>query len=229
MPANGSASVSEIDMIAWDFGDTLVDEQLMRMAPQGFPGWADAVNDLLQVDRWAERWELGEVCMNELVVPLAERLSMPPTQVARHLRATWRSPRVLEPAMKWLHQLSGVVAQVIVTVNPYEFHGVATATGFDSLVDLIVTSADVRSRSKVVQARQARRWLGRDEDLSTTVLVDNKAANITEFRDHGGQAVLFVENDPALDGLLSPLVTGRDRAHRRPWQVVSQPPEQART
>ena len=194
-------------MIAWDFGDTLVDEQLMRIPPSDVPGWTDAINGLWETDGWAERWGLGEVSMNELVVPLADCLPMSPSQVARHLRATWRSPRMLEPAAGWLHRLRGVVAQVVVTVNPHEFHGVAAATGLDSQVDLIVTSADVRSTSKVVQARQARRWLGLDEDLTTTVLVDNKSSNIAEFRECGGQAVLFIENDTALDELFVPLMS----------------------
>ena len=194
-------------MVAWDFGDTLVDEQLMRIPPPGVPGWTDAINGLWDADGWAERWELGEVSMNELVLPLAERLPMSPIQVARHLRATWRSPRMLEPAAGWLHRLRDVVAQVIVTVNPHEFHGVAAATGLDSQVDLIVTSADVRSTSKVVLARQARRWLGLAEDLSSTLLIDNKATNTAEFCEHGGQAVLFAENEAALDELLLPLVS----------------------
>ena len=113
----------------------------------------------------------------------------------------------LEPATGWLHRLRDVVAQVIVTVNPHEFHGVAAATGLDSQVDLIVTSADARSTSKVVQAQQARRWLGLDEDLTSTLLVESKEADIAEFCEHGGQAVLFAENDTALDDLLLPLVS----------------------
>ena len=128
-------------MVAWDFGDTLVDEQLMRIPPPEVPEWTDAINRLWDADGWAERWGLGEVSMNELVLPLAERLPMSPIQVARYLRATWRSPRMLEPAASWLYRLRDVVTQVIVTVNPHEFHGVAAATGLDSQVDLIVTSA----------------------------------------------------------------------------------------
>jgi len=198
--------VLEIDMVAWDFGDTLVDEQLMRIPPPGVPEWTDAINSLWEADGWADRWGLGAVSMNELVLPLAQRLPMSPSEVARFLRATWRSPRMLEPAASWLARLQGVVVQVIVTVNPHEFHGVAAATGLDAQVDLIVTSADVGSASKVEQAQQARRWLGLSEGLTTTLLVDNKVSNIAEFRQCGGQAVLFVENDTALDGLLDPLV-----------------------
>ena len=70
----------------------------MRIPPPDVPAWTDAMNGLWESDGWADRWELGEVSMNELVVPPADRLPMSPSQVARHLRATWRSPRVLEPA-----------------------------------------------------------------------------------------------------------------------------------
>ena len=193
-------------MVAWDFGDTLVDEQLMRVPPRGVPEWTDALNSLCDLDDWATRWELGEVSMNDLVLPLAERLPMSPVEVARYLRETWRAPRMLEPAASWLNRLRDVVAQVIVTVNPHEFHGVAAATGLDSQVDLIVTSAELRSISKVMLTREARRWLGLDEVLSTTLLIDNKAANIAEFREQGGQAFLFTENNTELDELLLPLV-----------------------
>ncbi len=196
-----------IDLVAWDFGDTLVDERLMRIPPPGVPEWSDALDELAEADRWAERWELGQVSMNDLVLPLAGRLPMSPVEVARYLRATWRSPRMLEPAETWLDRLRDVATQVIVTVNPHEFHGVAAATGLDARVDLIVTSAEVGSLSKVELTRKARRWLGLGEDLSTTVLVDNKAANVDEFREHGGQAVLFREHCEDLDAVFLPLVS----------------------
>ena len=48
--------VAEIDMVVWDFGDTLVDEQLMRIPPPEVPEWTDAINGLWDADGWAERW-----------------------------------------------------------------------------------------------------------------------------------------------------------------------------
>ena len=49
--------------------------------------------------------------------------------------------------------------------------------------------------------------VGLDEDLTSTVLVDNKATNVAEFREYGGQAVLFVENGTVLDELFVPMVS----------------------
>ena len=88
---------------------------------------------------------LGEVSMNELVVPLAERLPMSPIQVAVSSASNVAVASHARAGCDLARRLRDVVAQVIVTVNPHEFHGVAAATGLDSQVDLIVTSADVRS------------------------------------------------------------------------------------
>ena len=36
-----------IDLVCWDFGDTLVDERFMRLPPDGVPEWGEVYDAVL--------------------------------------------------------------------------------------------------------------------------------------------------------------------------------------
>ena len=110
--------------------------------------------------------------------------------------------------MSWVRRLDGVVLQAMVTVNPHEFWAMAALGELDQLVDVIVTSAEVHSLSKVVMAERARDLLGLDAGLSTTLLIDNILANTDDFADADGQTITFTPAGfaPQAERLLGPLV-----------------------
>lgn len=194
--------------MAWDFGDTLCDERFMRQGPERAPGWAanHAFDAVLTEGGRDRAWNLGQIGMNDLVGPLSERLGLPRAIVARRLRSCWRGIVWFEEAHRWLRELDGVVPQVVVTVNPHEFHGIAAACGLDVMVDLIVTSAEVGSESKVRQVDVARSCLDLAPGIERTLLIDNKQANIDEFVRAGGQGHCFdVESRGSLSRLLGQL------------------------
>lgn len=181
-----------IDLVCWDFGDTLVDERFMRIAPAGVDEWSEVYDEVLtDLGDFDTQWMLGQASMNDLVAPLAQRLPMTRAAVARHMRAVWRQITWFPEARAWIEHLQGRVIQAIVTVNPHEFHGIATACGLDPLVDLIVTSADLATLSKVTMTEHAREILGLAPGLSTSVLIDNRRDNVAEFAAAGGHAIHF--------------------------------------
>lgn len=180
------------DLVCWDFGNTLVDELFMRIAPSGVAEWGDAYEQALRVDpTYVERLNLGQAALADMIPDLSRTLSIEAHQVARHLRAVFHQIEWLPHMKQHLTELNGQVLQAIVTVNPHEFGAMAVACGLEPLVDVIVTSADVGSLSKPVMARRARRLLGLSDDLSTTLLVDNKAHNTDDFVGHGGRAIHY--------------------------------------
>ena len=195
-----------IDLVCWDFGDTLVDETFMQLAPEGVPEWGAAYRAAFAADpTFAQSLDLGEASLCDLVDALALELpDTPRAVITRHLRTVWHRIEWFDEARSWIEGLNGHVLQAVVTVNPHEFHGIAVACGLDRLVDVIVTSADTVSLSKPVMARRARRLLGLDEALTTTLLIDNKIDNIDAFVVDGGQAILFDRNT-INDELLSAL------------------------
>jgi len=181
-----------IDLVCWDFGDTLVDERFMRIAPPDVPAWTQTYDDVLgALGTYDDEWMLGRASMNELIQPLAARLPMSPAHVGRHLRAVWQQIEWFDEVRQHMIELDGRVLQAIVTVNPHEFHGIATACGLDPLVDVMVTSADLATISKVDMSKHARHLLGLGEGLATTLLIDNRRDNTEEFRAAGGHAIHF--------------------------------------
>lgn len=184
-----------IDLVCWDFGDTLVDERFMRIAPRGVHEWTLVYDEVLASlgdhGNFDNEWMLGRATMNELVGPLSLRLPMTRAAVAKHLRAVWQQIDWYPEVRALLEHLNGQVLQAIVTVNPHEFHGISTACGLDPLVDVIVTSADLQTLSKVTMAAHARELLGLAPGLSTTLLIDNRADNVDEFLRAGGRGIPF--------------------------------------
>lgn len=192
----------KVDLVCWDFGDTLVDERFMRLAPDGVPQWG-AVYDEVLAERsdWVEAFDLGHGSINDLVGPLAARLPMTEAQIVGHLRRVWGRITWYGDAQDWVDRLIGKVAQAVVTVNPHEFSGIARACGLDHRIPLIVTSAELGTLSKVAMADHARAVLGLAPGLTTTVLIDNKAENTEEFSSAGGRAVLYEPDSGCLDVL----------------------------
>ncbi len=126
---------------------------------------------------------------------------MTPAQVGRHLRVVWRRISWFPDSRHWVRRLAGRVQQAIVTVNPHEVAGIATACDLDLHINVMGTSAELATTSKVVMAERARELLGLPLGLSTTMLIDNRADNVAEFETAGGSAVLYRPGGGCLDRL----------------------------
>ena len=200
--------MAEIDLVAWDFGDTLVHERFMRVAPENVPDWGTIYDRFFtEHPEFEDRWMLGRASMIEMIPWLAEHSGLSGAAVGRHLREVWTRIEWFEPSHRWLRGLSGRVSQAVVTVNPFEFSGIAAACGLDPHVDVIITSADIAQTSKPAMARVARHVLGLPLGLETTLLIDNRPDNIEDFLGAGGRAIRFDPDEPtALDAHLEPLI-----------------------
>ena len=95
------------------------------------------------------------------------------------------------------------------TVNPWEFEGIAVACGLVPPVDAIVTGAEPGTCSKTPMAHRARELPGLGVDLSATLLIDDKQANVDEFVAAGGRGFHFDRARFATEGetMLAPLVS----------------------
>jgi FMN phosphatase YigB (HAD superfamily) len=197
-----------VDLVCWDFGDTLVDERFMRLAPDGVSDWGRVYDEVLaERPRWVAELDLGRASLNDLIEPLAERLGLTRAAVAAHLRAVWHRIEWFDDARAAVERLDGVVDQAVVTVNPHEFAGIASACGLDRLIPTLVTSAELATTSKVALAERARQLLGLHPGLTTTILVDNRVDNVAEFAGAGGRTIHYRPGTNCLaplDELVSP-------------------------
>lgn len=179
------------DLVCWDFGDTLVDQNFMRQAPADLPGWTEAYERVRASTDQGERWDVARSTMRELAVLVADELGIDRARAWRQLATNLTTIDWFPEAQRAFDALDGAVVQAIVTVNPHEFWAMAAALDMHTKVDCIVTSADVDSFSKVDMCAEVRSMLGLDADLSSTLLIDNMAHNIEEFVAAGGQGLLY--------------------------------------
>jgi len=181
----------EGDLICWDFGDTLVDQNFMRVAPPDVPEWTTAYERVRARTDQGDRWDVADSTMRELAVLVADEIGISRARAWRQLAHNLTTIDWYPEVRELVERLDGQVLQAIVTVNPHEFWAMAVACGMHEMFDCIVTSADVDSLSKVVMVEEARSMLGLPPGLDTTLLVDNMAHNIDEFEAAGGQGWLF--------------------------------------
>lgn len=187
------------DLICWDFGDTLVDQNFMRVAPPDIPEWTAAYERVRARTDQGDRWDVAESTMRELAILVADELGISRARAWRQLAINLTTIDWFPEVRSLVEALDGKFMQAIVTVNPHEFWAMAVACDMHTMFDCIVTSADVTSLSKVVMANEARAMLGLETGLSTTLLIDNKAHNTDEFTAAGGQSWHFVRDRFAAD------------------------------
>ncbi len=200
-----------IDLVCWDFGDTLVDEMFMRLPPVDGIDWAWHYEAVVaeHPDLIAEL-DIGNATLNDLIDPLAKRVALPRREIAKHLRTVWHRIEWFPSSRRWVERLGEAgVMQAVVTVNPHEFHGMAMACGLDAMVDIIVTSAETQQLHKPPMAQRARRLLGLADGLETTLLIDNKSHNTDDFTAAGGHSLLYTRETFAAEAerWLAPLLS----------------------
>jgi FMN phosphatase YigB (HAD superfamily) len=185
-----------IDLVCWDFGDTLVDERWMRNDHPDHPDWAELYDEVLNEDAaWATAWEQGVATTDELIGKLAVRTGLSRQSVADHIVRSCQNLRFFPDVQQAVEDLRGRTSQACVTVNPDVFtYYVVPRYELNELFDAIVTSWETGLMEKPPMARIARRTLGLGEDLGTTLLVDNKTANVEAFVAAGGRAYHFRGN-----------------------------------
>jgi FMN phosphatase YigB (HAD superfamily) len=177
-----------IDLICWDFGDTLVDERWMRRPHPSYSAWADRYDEVLAEDPgWVSAWERGQASVDELIDRLQDATGLPRASIESHIAGSCEDLRFFDVPRRALEGLRGQVSQACTTVNPDVFSRyVVPAYGLEALFDVVVTSWETGLVDKSALARRARMALGRSESLGTTLLIDNKAANVDEFIEAGG-------------------------------------------
>jgi hypothetical protein len=180
--------VTEVGCVLWDFGDTLADQDWMRVCPPGVPGWAAGYGRV--IDRVGEAWDRGELTMSELVDQVAVELALNPGLVFGHVKARCRElafyPEVM--ASVRLHRLP----QALVTLNPDLFLDlVVPHYRLDEDFDLLVVSCLEGSTDKAQLCALAVERLGLEVGAGQSLLIDNLEANIQAWAQFGEPGYWF--------------------------------------
>jgi hypothetical protein len=201
-----------LDVVLWDFGNTLADERCWWTCPAGVPTWSDAWAAFMATEL-CSAWERGDVPVDDVAAQLAAATGMPAEAVRSHLQACGRQIRFHERT--WSIARARENRQALVTVNPVEFFDIVATYALDRVFETIVVSGEEHTDNKSELCDRALRRLG-IAGRSRALLVDNLEPNVESWLDLGGLAYHFEGDDSFADDLSSSGWGGLARQPLRP-------------
>ena len=175
--------------VLWDFGDTLVDQDWMLAAPEGFPDWPKAWAEVARGELEGP-WNLGEVGCEDIARRVAGLLGMSLPDTMAHIQKCCSSIRIFETAMAAARRCT--LPQAIVTVNPDVFTSyVSPHYKLDDLFSVIVASWQEGTVEKAALCIRALRVFEDTFEPSEALLIDNIEANVRAWEECGGRGYVF--------------------------------------
>ena len=191
-----------VELLLWDFGDTLVDERWMRRSPASCPEWEQAWVESMET--LADDWNVGALGSAEVFVDLARRTGMPVDAVAKHAREC--CSRLIFHPNAWRVATERRRPQAIVTVNPDLFTDVIVPMHrLAEVFDVIVCSAAEGTTHKSDLCLRAISELGGAHDPARALLIDNRRDLVDDWRAIGGVGYWFRGDDRFSEDLLDVL------------------------
>ena len=183
-----------INLILWDFGDTLADERWMLAPMIGAPDWPTLYRERVGSTELGRLWNTGTISTREVAADLAGTLAIEVGAVVAHMIACSRRVRFFSRVMAFVE--SCATPQAIVTVNPDIFTNIVVPEyQLDRRVDLIVTSWQQGTEDKVALCECAVAQLRIAAPLKECLLVDSRADHVLAWRSNGGEAYHFLGED----------------------------------
>lgn len=181
-----------IDVVLWDFGDTLVDERWMLMPTPDCPQWAEIWTDVVR--ERASGWNTGELCESDVVAAVSARTGMDTAAVQRHVARCCRAIE-FHPAA-WRAATERRRPQAIVTVNPDLFvERIAAPYGLAAHFDVIVVSCAERTEDKTRLCDVALERLQFAGPRSRALLIDNRRDLVDAWIASGGAGYHYRGDD----------------------------------
>jgi len=191
-----------VDLLLWDFGDTLVDERWMRRPPADCPDWEQAWIDSMEV--LADQWNIGALRSEDVFADLALRTGMSTDAVAAHARAC--CTRLDFHRTAWRVARERRRPQAIVTVNPDLFTEIIVPVhGLTDIFEVVVCSASEGTASKTDLCLRAIELLDPTCKREDALLIDNRRDLVDAWRAVGGAAYWFQGDDAFSQDLSSVL------------------------
>lgn len=197
--------------LLWDFGDTLVDQDWMLQAPEGYSGWPRAWTEVARGDD-EEAWYRNEVTCEQIAQGVSDSLGMPLASVMKHIQHCCTKVDFFEACMKAVRDSK--LPQAIVTVNPDVFtRFVVPHYRLDELFPVIVTSWEEGTVDKATLCARALERLGGRKN-EEALLIDNNEEAVQGWKQAGGQGYLYRGEARFVADLESSLceIMGDDRA-----------------
>jgi FMN phosphatase YigB (HAD superfamily) len=181
-----------VEVLLWDFGDTLVDERWMRQAPPEFPDWPDAWNTVMET--CANDWNVGRATERDVFVEMSTQTGLTVDFVERH--AEWCCRAVRFHPFTWRVVAERRRPQALVTVNPDLFvERVARQCGLADHFDTVVVSCLEGTDDKAALCETALDRLDFSGRRLDALLIDNRRDLAEDWQRRGGSAYVYQGDD----------------------------------
>jgi hypothetical protein len=190
-----------VEVLLWDFGDTLADETWMRRTPAACPSWSSAWRDVMH--EHADDWNTGRIDEAVIFSALSAHTGMDVASIERHAAACCQSI-TYNPAA-WRAAMGRRRPQALVSVNPDLFvervvklHDLARH--FDAVVVSCLEGTDDKTRLCDIALER----LQFDGPRSDAMLIDNRSDLVDAWVHSGGSGyhyrgdAAFQSNWPSL-------------------------------
>lgn len=186
--SSGHAGRVSIEVLLWDFGDTLVDEQWMRQAPPEYPDWAIAWNRVMST--CAADWDTGTATEQDVFAEMSRQTGLTLAFVERHADTCCRA--IVFNQVAWQTASERHRPQALVTVNCDLFvKRVARRYRLSDHFDAIVVSCLEGTTDKTTLCDVALDRLGYEGTRATALLIDNRQDLTEGWERSGGKAYLY--------------------------------------
>jgi len=176
-----------LDVVLFDFGDTLAQEPFCVQAPPGCSDWREHVLAAYAEEGLAARWCAGETGFDAVVARVAARCALPLEATRAAMQHDWRHLRWNERTAAFARELGRAGRAALVTVNPEAFLTcIVPHHDLDRDFGVIVGSWEERTNDKVRLCERALERLGAPQ-RSAVLLVDNDARNVEAWQAAGGE------------------------------------------
>ncbi len=181
-----------IEVLLWDFGDTLVDEQWMRRPPGEFPNWADAWNEVMET--FAADWDAGSATEQDVFAEMSRKTGLTPGFVEEHADACCRA--ITFHPVAWRTACDRHRPQALVTVNCDLFvERVAGRYRLADHFDTVVVSCLEGTTDKTALCDLALERLGFRRERARALLIDNRQDLAEDWERSGGSALQYRGDD----------------------------------
>ena len=192
--------------LLWDFGDTLCDERFLHEVESNIAGWSEVWAAFAPRGLHAE-WYVGERAIEEVARVGAREIDANPDSIVTHMRDACRHIRTFEQTLAFAR--SRPLPQAIVTINPDLFNpDIVPALELDRWFDPIVTSWEERTLDKAELCDLALARMEGEFDRSEALLIDNKQANVEDWRRRGGRGYVYRDDATFAADLASGVLLG---------------------
>lgn len=203
---NNTINPADIACVVFDFGFTLSSDLYFKVAPPEYPNWQALIQQkIFSDDALVDRWMGGAVTIHDIAQELAPIVRMENSRIVSFLELGCQKLSFNEAVWDFaIRQRTAGRKTAIVTGNMDVFTKIVIPChNLGEKFDVIINSFDYHVIDKNILWAKAFEILGHGVGYRQSLLIEDGANNVRKFRENGGYAYQYVNDEQFLKWLES--------------------------